>query len=266
MKLSKKRGIPGYSSYANMLRRCYSETNKNFDRYGGRGIKVCDRWIAGFEFFLEDMGVRPSGNYSLDRIDNDGNYEPGNCRWATKEQQSRNRSTSVYVINADGAQVHLMEAVGNDRAAYHQAINNLYRGVAWDTPKRKCARLNEQQAGEIKWILANTDCDYRDVSQAYNTSTLMARNIHLGLQWASAKATPAPRPPRSVSKNMVPYILAIEDWKAPFEVQAMVTPYSQGFLTRLVKQGLATYSKANNTYKATEEALASANRQSGVLL
>jgi hypothetical protein len=79
-----------YNRWQNMLRRCEDPKNIGYPRYGGRGIKVCERW-HDFESFLADVGYPPAPDLSIDRIDNDGNYEPGNVRWATKSEQRRNQ-------------------------------------------------------------------------------------------------------------------------------------------------------------------------------
>ncbi len=84
---------PTYESWSHMIQRCTNPVNHAWDRYGGRGIRVCERWMGegGFIRFFEDMGERPEGK-SLDRWPNpDGNYEPGNCRWATSSEQNTNK-------------------------------------------------------------------------------------------------------------------------------------------------------------------------------
>jgi hypothetical protein len=79
-----------YRAWAQMMARCYRKTSKDYKNWGGRGITVCDRWRDACAF-LSDMGPKPTAAHSLDRIDNDGNYEPKNCRWATRSQQNKNR-------------------------------------------------------------------------------------------------------------------------------------------------------------------------------
>lgn len=86
---------PTYRTWRSMIARCTQPSCEGYHKYGGRGISVCDRWRV-FARFLEDMGLRPEGR-TLDRINNDGNYEPGNCRWATVEEQCNNTRRSVRV-------------------------------------------------------------------------------------------------------------------------------------------------------------------------
>lgn len=85
---------PEYHVWVNLRQRCYNPNAQQFDNYGSRGIIVCQKWRDSFEAFFEDMGCRPSDDHSIHRVDNDGNYEPGNCVWATTEEQARHRRSN----------------------------------------------------------------------------------------------------------------------------------------------------------------------------
>lgn len=91
---TRSRRSPEYVAWRNMRARCLNAAHPRFAEWGGRGITVCEHWTS-FPNFLADMGRRPGPEYSLDRIDNDGNYESGNCRWATRSEQQRNKGRAV---------------------------------------------------------------------------------------------------------------------------------------------------------------------------
>lgn len=116
-----------YKSWSGLKSRCLNPSNKAFKDYGGRGITVCERWLASFQNFLDDMGIRPEG-LTIGRIDNDGNYEPGNCRWETKKQQTNNTRMTIRI---DGeALVLFCEKVGVDAMTVRHRIK-----AGWDLEK-----------------------------------------------------------------------------------------------------------------------------------
>lgn len=118
--------------------RCYNPHSERYPRYGGRGIAMCDRWRNDFAAFLADMGECPPG-LSLDRINVDGDYEPGNCRWATAGEQARNRSDNVVVVVA-GERMILKDFARRINANY-KLVHRLYRrGTSLDVISSRLGR------------------------------------------------------------------------------------------------------------------------------
>jgi len=123
-------GTPTRTSYSRMKRRCYEPGDNSYFYYGARGVKVCERWKHSFANFLEDMGPCPEG-MSLDRIDNSGDYEPSNCRWATPTEQNRNKRKYRTAS--------LRDQDGNRIPIDAETLQEIYALLAKSKPKGKAA-------------------------------------------------------------------------------------------------------------------------------
>lgn len=128
----KHTNTPVFHAWLGMIARCHSPSNKDYWKYGERGIFVCDRWRSSFDLFLSDMGEKPSTRHSIDRKDNDGPYSPDNCRWATKTEQTRNRRNTARVV-IDGQSVVLAELCDQNGARFNVAFDRIRRG--WPVEK-----------------------------------------------------------------------------------------------------------------------------------
>jgi hypothetical protein len=120
---------PEYIIWAALKQRCINPKDKKFKSYGAKGISVCKRWRDSFHAFIADMGDRPSKEHSIDRFpNNDGNYEPGNCRWATRKEQARNKRNNV-LVDYQGKRQCLM-AWSDETGIHHATLTaRLKRGL-----------------------------------------------------------------------------------------------------------------------------------------
>jgi hypothetical protein len=154
-----------YAIWRGMFTRTTKTSSESFHNYGGRGIAVCDRWRK-FENFLADMGSRPSRRHSIDRINNDGNYEPGNCRWATPSQQSRNARTPR--TNRSG-----------------------YRGVCWE---KRCGKWMAQiRCNGKNFCLGYFDTPQRASEEYESARSRRDRDLCVGMPALTEKKAEAAR-------------------------------------------------------------------------
>lgn len=131
---------PEYHAWRMAMARCHNPKARAYADYGGRGITMCQRWRESFAAFLEDMGERPSSRHELDRKDNDGHYEPGNCRWVQRFENDRNRRSSRWVTY-HGTQRLFIELCEEKGIWFDTARWRINKGwtveEAFDTPAKK---------------------------------------------------------------------------------------------------------------------------------
>ena len=145
-----KSGSPEFRIRQDMIQRCTNKNNKRFSDYGGRGILICDRWLESFENFYADMGERLSKDHSIDRIDNNGNYEPNNCQWSDREHQQRNQRAQKR--NKTGITGVGISKTGSFEASITVAKRKIYIGRFKTLEEAAGARLN----AEHKYFGTNT--------------------------------------------------------------------------------------------------------------
>ena len=131
-----------YTAYNNMKDRCGNPKNKEFHRYGARGITVCQRWLDSFENFLEDVGMRPDKDLSLDRINNDLGYFKDNCRWATRVEQANNFRRNRYFFH-DGTKDTMANHCRKTGVKKSAILHRVKSGLSYEDAFLECLRIKE---------------------------------------------------------------------------------------------------------------------------
>lgn len=209
--LASMRGI-----WRGMIYRCTRESSPSWPHYGGRGIRVCDRWVHSFDDFVADVGVRPSLAHSIDRIDNDGHYEPGNVRWATRTEQAYNRRDTVWV-SLEGEARSISD--WSDRTGI--PAQTLYGRIAagWTHEEalsvpskfnRRNSVLTERQLDVLAFIVATIDetgipPSMREIGRRFGIRSTNGINDHLrALERKGALVCPARAEGRVATRGLRP--------------------------------------------------------------
>lgn len=173
-----------YNAWRSMWKRCTDRNNPSYRRYGGRGICVCKRWEM-FEEFFADVGVKPSQEHSLDRKDNDGDYEPGNTRWATvSEQQSNKRNNRI--IEAFGERKTISEWSRTTNISV-QALSMRIDTIGWSVERALTTHVREKKTALTSAIRS---AGYKNASEFLRTHSMSPATLY---EFANGTCTPTIR-------------------------------------------------------------------------
>lgn len=169
---------PEYLAWVSMRARCRTETHSAYHNYGGRGITVCDAWANNFESFLQDVGRRPSKQHSLDRIDNDRGYEPGNVRWSTRTDQGNNRRTNV-VLDYNGKAMTMSqwaEELGMSKNTLHCRLKS---GMPLEEALTRPVRVLNSHSGKGRLFTKEACEEIRRLVAEGMSRSAVARRFHV---------------------------------------------------------------------------------------
>ncbi len=172
-----------YITWCGMKTRCYNPNEKEYNNYGGRGIIVCDRWLNNFSSFLEDMGQKPAPKYELDRIDNNGNYEPANCRWANRVTQQNNKRNN-HLITYNGETKTLAQWAKDKGLDFDLLRNRLKRWSVEDALNRPIEdspigvrKLSDEDYEEIKRLYLTGEHTLREIGKMFGATGVYVRYL-----------------------------------------------------------------------------------------
>lgn len=159
-----KQRHPLYATWSGMKQRCYNVKSEKYPHYGGRGVRVCDRWLHDLQAFAKDMGEKPVG-YSIDRIDNNGDYTPENCRWSTRSQQARNR-TNTLTVTIEGITYRATDLSDDVGVSVSVIVRRATRGLSYAEvvsparTKRTRESIDRAIAARTKTCKERTHCNF----------------------------------------------------------------------------------------------------------
>lgn len=192
-----------------MIQRCHNALAPGYKHYGARGVKVCERWRRSFMAFAADMGPRPAGTfpsgralYSIDRIDVDGNYEPSNCRWATMDEQKRNRTDSRWLTIGDRTMIasDWAREANMSTALLTWRLKRMSPESAISPTRTKAVRAESHPRTKMTWEVARAIRESSETALAlaarYGVSDTLVAQVRLNQRWVGPLAPACEKPMR----------------------------------------------------------------------